>query len=89
MTTRIFVRAPYDQRVHADSRFWNASGIDVSVSADGVKIDTESVVSILIGGIAFDAPRARASEVAAAETRLPALRNRGDAEARHYTQSVA
>ena len=52
----IFVRAPYDERVHADSRFWNASGINVSIGADGVQIDTESLVSILIGGIAFDSP---------------------------------
>ena len=56
VTTRVFVQAPFDQRVHANTRFWNASGIDVSVSASGVKIDTESVVSILIGGIAFDTP---------------------------------
>lgn len=54
VTFKIFVNAPYDQYVTADSRFWNASGIDVSVDAAGVKIDTQSIVSILIGGIAFE-----------------------------------
>jgi paraquat-inducible protein B len=54
----IFVRAPFDQLIHAGSRFWNASGIDVSVGADGVKVTTESLQAILTGGIAFDSPAA-------------------------------
>lgn len=54
ITFRIFVNAPYDQYVNANSRFWNASGIDVTLDANGVKIDTESLASILIGGVAFE-----------------------------------
>ncbi len=54
VTTRIFVNAPYDERVRSGTRFWNASGIDVSLGADGVRVDTESLVSILVGGIAFE-----------------------------------
>ena len=54
MTTRIFIDAPYDDRVRGDTRFWNASGIDVALGADGVRVDTESLVSILVGGIAFE-----------------------------------
>ena len=38
---------------HANTRFWNASGIDVSLDATGVRVQTESLVSILVGGIAF------------------------------------
>jgi paraquat-inducible protein B len=60
----IFVRAPYDQYVNPDTRFWHASGIDVSLSATGLKIQTQSVLSILIGGIAF--------ETAATDPVLPA-----------------
>jgi paraquat-inducible protein B len=89
VTTRIFVRAPYDGRVHAESRFWNASGIDMSVGPDGVKLDTQSLVSILIGGIAFDEPAGSAQEPAAAETLFPLYANRADAEQRHYTRTVA
>jgi paraquat-inducible protein B len=54
VTTRIFVNAPYDDRVRSGTRFWKASGIDVSLGAEGVRVDTESIVSILIGGIAFE-----------------------------------
>ena len=54
VTFMIFINAPYDQYVNADTRFWNASGIDVTLDATGVKVDTQSIVSILIGGIAFE-----------------------------------
>jgi paraquat-inducible protein B len=49
-----FVQAPHDDRVRTNTRFWNASGLDVSLGAEGVRIDTASVTSLLIGGIAFD-----------------------------------
>ena len=53
---KIFIRAPYDQYVTPHTRFWNASGIEVSLGATGVQVHTESIVSILIGGIAFQVP---------------------------------
>ena len=54
LTVKVFVRAPYDQYVNPNTRFWHASGIDVSLSANGLKVQTQSVLSILIGGIAFE-----------------------------------
>ena len=53
---KIFVKAPYDTYVYPETRFWNASGVDVSVGADGVNVRTESLVALLIGGLAFDVP---------------------------------
>ncbi len=52
----IFVDAPYDKYITSTTRFWNASGIDVVLGANGVQIRTESLVSVLVGGVAFDAP---------------------------------
>jgi paraquat-inducible protein B len=52
----VFVNAPYDKYVTSHTRFWNASGIDVSAGADGVKVHTESLVAVLAGGLAFDSP---------------------------------
>jgi paraquat-inducible protein B len=49
----IFIRTPYDQYVTPNTRFWNASGVDVSLDASGVQVRTESLVSLVIGGIAF------------------------------------
>jgi paraquat-inducible protein B len=56
MNIKVFVDAPYDRFVNPQTRFWNASGIDLSMSANGVEVHTESLVSLLIGGIAFDTP---------------------------------
>lgn len=53
----IFVNAPNDQYVLTDSRFWNASGVDVSLGAAGLKVSTQSLTSIISGGIAFREPK--------------------------------
>jgi paraquat-inducible protein B len=53
VTFTVFVNAPYDSYVKANSRFWNASGIDLAIDANGMKLDTQSLISILVGGIAF------------------------------------
>ncbi|MDE1198471.1 MAG: MlaD family protein [Pseudomonas sp.] len=63
----IFVDAPNDEFVTASTRFWNASGIDVDVGANGLKVNTESLSSMLIGGLAFGAPET-ASETAVASS---------------------
>lgn len=63
----IFVNAPHDQRVSAATRFWNASGVDMTLSAEGIKVDTQSLISILQGGIAFVTPPRIASRVPAPE----------------------
>ena len=53
VTFKVFVAAPYDKYVRANTRFWNASGVDLTMDANGLKLDTQSLMSILIGGIAF------------------------------------
>jgi paraquat-inducible protein B len=69
VTLRIFVNAPYDRYVTPDTRFWNASGIDVTLDASGIKVDTQSLASILIGGVAFETPPESVSESPAEENR--------------------
>src|SRR5437773_10844918 len=56
LTVKVFVKAPYDQYVTPTTRFWHASGIDLSLTASGLSVQTQSLVSILIGGIAFETP---------------------------------
>jgi paraquat-inducible protein B len=50
----LFVRAPFDRYVTAKTRFWEASGIRASLDTSGVKIDAESLVTLLLGGISFE-----------------------------------
>ena len=52
----IFVRAPYDQNVFENTQFWNVSGFDFSLSARGVQLKTETLSTLLMGGIAFSLP---------------------------------
>lgn len=53
---KAFVNAPYDKFVNDNTRFWHASGFDVTLNSSGVTVDTQSAVSILIGGLAFETP---------------------------------
>jgi paraquat-inducible protein B len=54
VTFKVFIRDPYPSFVRKNTRFWNASGIDVKLDAQGIQVNTESFVSILVGGLAFD-----------------------------------
>jgi paraquat-inducible protein B len=53
---KVFINAPFHQYVHENTRFWNASGIDMKLDTQGIRIQTESFVSLMVGGIAFDIP---------------------------------
>ncbi len=76
----VFVNAPYDQYVNPGTRFWNASGFDVSVGAGGVDVRTESLVALIAGGLAFDTPPfAAKTEPAAANTAFTLYRDRATA----------
>ena len=51
-----FIKDPFDQLIRGNTNFWNVSGINVSMDADGFKVQTESVRSMIFGGIAFETP---------------------------------
>jgi len=66
----IFVESPHDALITTATRFWNASGINVTLTSAGMEVSLESIVSLLSGGIAFEtpdefdaAPRAEADHV--------------------------
>ena len=51
----VFINKPYDQFVRKNTRFWIDSGVDLSAGADGFKVRTGPLISLLSGGIAFRA----------------------------------
>jgi paraquat-inducible protein B len=55
ITVRVFIDAPYDRFVTSGVRFWNAGGVDLAVSSEGLKLNTQSLATVLAGGIAFQA----------------------------------
>lgn len=52
----IFIDAPYDRYVSSATRFWETSGFDLRLDANGVRLDTQSLNSVLSGGVAFQNP---------------------------------
>jgi paraquat-inducible protein B len=56
LNIQVFIAAPYHQKVRQETRFYQASGIDINIDANGLKVSTESLVSLLLGGIAFETP---------------------------------
>ncbi|HET7837889.1 MAG TPA: MlaD family protein [Variovorax sp.] len=65
VTLRVFINTPYEKFVGVNTRFWHASGFDIDLNASGLKIRTQSLVTVLIGGIAFQAPDDQTGPVAA------------------------
>jgi paraquat-inducible protein B len=49
----IFIHAPHHTQINHRTRFWNVSGIQGTLSSDGLKFQTGSLESLLAGGIAF------------------------------------
>ncbi|KVW33334.1 intermembrane transport protein PqiB [Burkholderia ubonensis] len=56
VTVNVFVNAPYDQYVGVNSRWWQASGVDLRLDSSGFKLNTQSLATVILGGIAFQAP---------------------------------
>ena len=82
---KVFINAPYHEYVYQNTRFWNASGIDFKMDTQGVQVDTESLVSILIGGISFGIPHEAApSPTAEGEAVFNLFKNQAEAKARTY-----
>jgi paraquat-inducible protein B len=84
----IFVRKPFDDLVRDNSRFWNASGIDISVDTEGLKIDTESLRSILAGGVAFESPPSTASEPAKEGTSFALYKDRDSVRQLQFVEKI-
>jgi len=49
----VFIDAPFHDLVTTSVRFWNASGIALSVSAEGFNLSMGSIETLLTGGISF------------------------------------
>jgi len=52
-----FIRDPFNQLVRGNSRFWNVSGIDLSLNANGLELKTASLQALMFGGISFETPQ--------------------------------
>ncbi len=89
ISTRIFVRAPYDKWVRDGTHFWNASGINVDLGGGGVHVQLESLQAVLSGGVAFATPEDnRDTPSAKADTSFPLFQDEAAANAAGYKQRI-
>lgn len=51
---QVFVDAPHDKFITDSTRFWNVSGVNMSLDGGGFTVRTHSLVAALAGGIAFE-----------------------------------
>lgn len=51
-----FIAEPYDRLVTTNTRFWFSSGLNLDLSADGVRVEMASLATVIAGGVSFDVP---------------------------------
>ena len=75
-----FIRKEHAGLVNTNTRFWNTSGIDISAGAEGFKVRTPSLQSMISGGVAFGtAPGAHAGDPVADGTVFRLYRDEDEA----------
>lgn len=62
---KLYIEPLYADLVRKHTRFWNASGISIDADLSGFKLRSESLASIVAGGIAFMTPEHRKDSPAA------------------------
>jgi len=81
VNVEVFIDAPNDKFVTGGARFWNSSGIDLSVDGNGLKLHTQSLVSLALGGVAFAPVNLNENEAAAAGTEFQLYTSETEAKA--------
>ncbi|MGF6939602.1 paraquat-inducible protein B [Paraburkholderia sp. UCT70] len=56
VTMQVFVSAPFDQYVGTNTRWWHASGVDLRLDSSGFKLNTQSLATVIVGGLSFQSP---------------------------------
>ena len=70
---KLYIHEQFSHLVRKNSRFWNASSIDISRDVSGIKVRTQSVTSIMASGIAFNTPENEKDEGPAAQNDIYSL----------------
>ena len=87
----IFIYSPYEQLVRPTSRFWRRSGLSVSLGAQGINVQMESLAALALGGVAFETPGLENEQIlpSPAETAFKLYDDHAAVLASGYTQKVA
>jgi paraquat-inducible protein B len=75
-----FIRTPFDKLVHTDTRFWDASAVQVSMAAGGPKLQLQSLPALFQGAVDFATPDSSIGGPAGNDTEFILYKTRDAAE---------
>lgn len=76
VNVNIHIEEKYATKINSNTRFWNVSGFTIEMTpSGGLLAHVESLVSVLIGGIAFDTPENETSYPISGEVTFPLFDN--------------
>ncbi len=53
---QVFIQAPFHDKVRKETRFYDNSGVDFAFDTKGLRVNTDSLSSMVLGAIAFETP---------------------------------
>ncbi len=85
----VFINAPYHKLITNQTRFWNNSGLELDLSANGINVKADNLQSLLSNSVSFDEPT-HIPKVEEAQQRdsYPIYANRDEATRLAYEYSV-
>lgn len=83
----LFVNAPYNKFINTGTRFWNASGVNVSLGTTGLDVQISSVATLVQGGVEFSTT-VTGGEPITRETVFDLYRNQKEAEDNLLTDNL-
>jgi paraquat-inducible protein B len=82
---QVFIQSPFHEKVRKETRFYNASGVDFALDPGGLRVNTDSLVSVMLGAIAFETPVGlKASEPAPANHEFRLYPDRESTKEKEY-----
>ena len=89
VTVSAFIRAPFDRFVHPQTHFWNASGLNVKLGAQGLHVEVESLQAVISGAVSFDSPKeAWAGPIAADDAKFHLYDSKAEADAAGFNERI-
>jgi paraquat-inducible protein B len=62
VSIKIFIYEPHSVLIRPGSQFWVSAGVEASLGAQGLRLETETLQTLLTGAIVFDTPPAALAE---------------------------
>jgi paraquat-inducible protein B len=62
VSIKIFIYDPHNELIRPGSEFWVSAGVEASLGAQGLRLETETLQTLLTGAIVFDTPPAALAE---------------------------